>query len=72
MVTQAIRRTAEEMAHTMSVCRQSYIHPGLLLACESGVLQKLLQKIDVAELADQAELTRDESLFLAILPDLPG
>ncbi len=72
MITQAIRRTAEEMAHTMSVCRQSYIHPGLLLACESGLLQKLLQKTDVAELADQAELTRDESLFLAILPDLPG
>jgi DNA topoisomerase-1 len=72
LVTAAIRKTAEEMAHTMAVCRQSYIHPGLLAACESGSLGKLLREWENADREDQAELTRDESLFLAILPDLPG
>jgi DNA topoisomerase-1 len=72
LVTAAIRKTAEEMAHTMAVCRQSYIHPGLLAACESGALGRLLQEWDDADREEQAELTRDESLFLAILPNLPA
>jgi DNA topoisomerase-1 len=71
LVTGAIRKTAEDMAHTMAVCRQSYIHPGLLTACESGALRRLLQKYADSDPEDQAELTRDERLFLAILPDLP-
>jgi DNA topoisomerase-1 len=71
LVTAAIRKTAEEMAHTIAVCRQSYIHPGLLAACESGSLGELLHEWENADREDQAELTRDESLFLAILPDLP-
>jgi DNA topoisomerase-1 len=71
LVTAAIRKTAEEMAHTMAVCRQSYIHPGLLAACGSSSLGKLLHEWENADREDQAELTRDESLFLAILPDLP-
>jgi DNA topoisomerase-1 len=67
-ITKAIRETAEEMGHTASVCRQSYIHPGLLAAVEAGTLSALLDKYDRAGRAIQAELTRDEDRFLAILP----
>jgi DNA topoisomerase IB len=56
------------MGHTASVCRQSYIHPGLLAAVEAGTLSALLDKYDRAGRAIQAELTRDEDRFLAILP----
>jgi DNA topoisomerase-1 len=67
-ITNAIRETAKEMAHTNTVCRQSYIHPGLLAACETNRLSELLRKH--AEPALHAELTRDENQFLAILPAL--
>jgi DNA topoisomerase I len=69
-ITQAIEKTAEEMGHTKAICQQSYIHPGLLAAVERGTLQALLQKYDYSERDIQAELTRDEDQFLAILPAL--
>jgi DNA topoisomerase-1 len=67
---QAIEQTAEEMSHTKAVCRQSYIHPGLLAAFETGKLSTLLEKYDRNEPAILAELTRDENQLLAILPAL--
>jgi DNA topoisomerase-1 len=63
----AIKETAEEMGHTAAVCRQSYIHPGLLAAVETGTLSALIDKYDRSGRAIQAELTRDEDQFLAIL-----
>jgi DNA topoisomerase I len=66
----AIERTARELGHTRTVCRQSYIHPGLLSGFETGRLSALLQKFADDELAVPAELTRDEALLLAILPAL--
>ena len=70
LVAQAIEKTAEEMAHTKAVCRQSYIHPGLIAACEAGNLQALLQKHCNPEPESPAELTRDERQLLALLPAL--
>lgn len=67
-VTNAIRETAKEMGHTNTVCRQSYIHPGLLAACETNRLSDLLRKH--GESVIHKELTRDENQFLAILPAL--
>lgn len=66
----AIESTAKELGHTKTVCRQSYIHPGLLAAFETGRLTGLLDKAAREELAIPAELTRDEGLLLAILPAL--
>jgi DNA topoisomerase I len=68
----AIERTAKELGHTRTVCRQSYIHPGLLTAFESGRLTALLERYARDELAVPAELTRMEGLLLAILPELTG
>src|SRR5690606_3610379 len=70
LVNQAIEKTAEAMAHTRAVCRQSYIHPALIVACEAGKLPDLLQKHCTPESDTPAELTRDERQFLALLPAL--
>src|SRR5690606_25867115 len=70
LVNQAIEKTAEEMAHTRAVCRQSYIHPALIAACEAGKLPALLQKHCDPEPDGPAEMTRDERRFLALLPEL--
>jgi DNA topoisomerase I len=67
---QAVASTARELGHTRTVCRQSYIHPGLLAAFESGRLTTLLEQFGGENLAVAAELTRDEGLLLAILPSL--
>lgn len=69
-IAQAIEKTAEAMGHTKAVCRQSYIHPGLLASAETGTLQALLQRYDRAQPDIPAELTRAEDQFLAILPAL--
>ena len=58
------------MGHTKVVCHQSYIHPGLLAAAETGTLQALLRKYDSSQADIQPELTRDEDQFLGILPAL--
>ncbi|HLU06262.1 MAG TPA: hypothetical protein VKZ91_06870 [Woeseiaceae bacterium] len=70
LVNQAIEKTAEQMAHTKAVCRQSYIHPTLIAACEMGKLPDLLRKHCNPEPDSPAELTRDERQFLALLPVL--
>ncbi len=72
IITKAIKQTAEEMGHTVAVCRQSYIHPGLLAAVETGTLRALLDKYKRSGRAIQDELTRDEDQFLAILPAISG
>jgi DNA topoisomerase IB len=58
------------MSHTKAVCRQSYIHPGLIGAFENGALTKMLQDYERASEPPLPELTRDEALFLSILPAL--
>lgn len=70
LVNQAVEKTAGEMAHTKAVCRQSYIHPALIAACETGKLPDLLQKYCEPDPDSPAELTRDERQFLALLPAL--
>ena len=67
MVANAIAMTAKQLGNTKAVCRSSYIHPGLLIAAESGELEKLLQKLPSRAMA---ELTIDETRFLKILPKL--
>ena len=70
LINRAIEHTAEDMAHTKAVCRQSYIHPGLIAACEAGNLAALLKKYCNPESDSPADLTREERLFLVLLPAL--
>jgi len=67
LVANAVATTAGKLGNTKSVCRSSYIHSGLLIAAESGELEKLLQKLPNRA---KAELTIDETRFLALLPKL--
>jgi DNA topoisomerase I len=66
----AIGLTSEALGHTKAVCRQSYIHPGLLAAFNDGRLAGLLDDCGRGDSAVPAELTRDEGLLLEILPAL--
>lgn len=69
-VGHALSKTAEALGHTKAVCRSSYVHPGLINACENETLGALLSKYEAQSHADRPELTRDENCFLAILPAL--
>lgn len=70
LLADAIAKTAQDLGHTKAVCRQSYIHPGLINAFESGKLARLIQNASRSDTPPRAELTRAEDLFLAILPAL--
>lgn len=39
-ITSAIRAVAEQLGHTVTVCRQSYVHPAVLQTCLDGSLQR--------------------------------
>jgi len=67
LITNAVATTAKKLGNTKAVCRSSYIHPGLLIAAESGKLEKLLRKLPTRT---KAELTIAETRFLAIIPNL--
>jgi len=63
----AVATTAKKLGNTKVVCRSSNILPGLLIAAKSGELEKRLQKFPNRAKAD---LTIDETRFLAFLPNL--
>jgi DNA topoisomerase-1 len=65
-VVAAIDRAAQELGNTRAVCRDSYIHPGLLAAAESGELRALIEKARRRG-KDLSELTRHESLLANLL-----
>lgn len=68
-VQQAIAETADALGNTKAVCRDSYIHPAILAAGESGELAALIEKADAAAGGERlAELTNDETRFASILP----
>lgn len=67
----AISETAQALGNTNAVCRDSYIHPALLAAFETGELDALVTRAKKArKKKGAAELNRDERLFTAILPAL--
>ncbi|NND59809.1 MAG: DNA topoisomerase IB [Gammaproteobacteria bacterium] len=68
-VIAAVKATAELLGNTPAVCRNSYIHPALLAAAESGELDQLLHAAR-AHCKQVAELTVDECRFAALLPHL--
>lgn len=70
-VARAVDVTAEVLGNTRAVCRNSYIHPALLAAAETGELDQMLAA--TRELTPEqriAELTVDECRFAALLPRL--
>lgn len=70
LLVDAIGKTAEDLGHTTAVCRQSYIHPGLIRAVECGKFSRLIQNAQRSNTSPRSELSRDEVLLLAILPKL--
>lgn len=66
-IADAVKVAAQMLGNTVSVCRQSYIHPGLLEAAESGRLFELIAKAN-KRLRPIAEMSRWETLLLQLLP----
>lgn len=66
---EAVTVAAEQLGNTRAVCRNSYIHPGLLAAAENGELPKMIKKAAAAS-AEEQELTQAENLLTALLPHL--
>lgn len=70
LINEVVKKTAEEMGHTAAICRQSYVHPGLLTAFENGALARLIAQYEESAPAVRPELVRDEDQLLTLLPAL--
>jgi DNA topoisomerase-1 len=53
----SIEAVARQLGHTPTVCRQSYIHPAIFAACESGILQRATNQLSRRSRATLEKLT---------------
>ncbi|RAO77914.1 DNA topoisomerase IB [Dyella jiangningensis] len=53
----SIEAVARQLGHTPTVCRQSYIHPAIFAACESGTLQRATTQLTRRNRASLEKLT---------------
>lgn len=70
-VSEAVTEVAELLGNTPAICRESYIHPGLLQAFADGMLSGLLKRAQ-RRATRRSGLTADESRLVALLPLLGG
>ncbi len=69
-IGRAVTVASQQLGNTKSVCRKSYIHPGLLLVAEQGRLSGILQKWVRSSSRGSRYLSSYERAFAAILPYL--
>lgn len=68
-IVRAVDVTASELGNTRSVARESYIHPALLAAAQSGELEQLLGASGApTKRSNVRGLTLEESRLAALLP----
>jgi DNA topoisomerase-1 len=67
-VRQAVKTAAEALGNTQTVCRNCYIHPGLLKASEAGQLRRMVKTARRTARQKPRELTSSERLLAALLP----
>jgi len=63
----AVKAASARLGNSPAVCRKSYIHPGILAACESDELREMLDKLPGKAVS---ELTMDDVRFKELLPQL--
>ena len=68
-IVAAVAETAAELGNTPAVCKNSYVHPGILAAAESGELESMLSRQNRDD-GPVAEMTLDEIKFANLLPQL--
>ena len=66
-VVRAIETVARSLGNTPRVCRQCYVHPGILAAYLDGTLPAAPARDTAAALSIRRGLSRDESAVLALL-----
>ena len=69
LVKQALSEVAGKLRNTVSICRKSYVHPGLIEAYEKGELVRRLEKNEREKTKrwQRQGLSADESAFLCFL-----
>jgi DNA topoisomerase-1 len=67
-ITQAIKKAAQQLGNTTTVCRNYYVHPAVLEAYQDGSLFELLEASGAAVAAD-SWLEADEQALLALLQE---
>lgn len=68
VIRTAIVKVSEQLSNTPTVCRKSYVHPGILDAYRTGTLDELMQAAFKAR--PTSGLTREESAMLALFEQL--
>ena len=67
-VTQAIKRVAERLGNTPSVCRKCYVHPGVIEAFEAGELPSVAEAmLQAPEPESPYALSNEEQALLTLL-----
>jgi DNA topoisomerase I len=69
LIGKAVNVTANALGNTPAVCRESYIHPGLIRLFEKGELKQLIQKGRRSKRSIR-EMTKKEMLLVKLLPHL--
>lgn len=67
-ITLAIKEVSEKLGNTPTVCRNYYIHPGVVAAYQDGSLDVLLKRVESMEKAT-AGLTSAETAVVKMLAD---
>jgi DNA topoisomerase-1 len=63
----AVKAAAEHLANTPTVCRTSYVHPGIVEAYQDGTLSDVAER-DVRRMeAKRPGLSRNEALLVVVL-----
>ncbi|PXV55861.1 DNA topoisomerase-1 [Dyella jiangningensis] len=57
LMKSAIQSVAAQLGHTPAVCRQSYVHPAVLRACEDGSLQSAYARLSRHDRSAMEKLT---------------
>ena len=71
LVNIAITDTATMLGNTKTVCRNSYIHPAILAAGETGELQSLIDNMESSSQTNyETGLSIDETRFARLIPFL--
>jgi DNA topoisomerase-1 len=69
-ITTSIKNAALELGHTPTICRNSYLHPNLISACENNLIYDWLKKLNKKSFRSKRYLSIAELKFHNVLKEI--